>query len=223
VSEYKISASQAEKIRRVGWVTTTVPEPLDLECYLVKIATTLGEPKRLRISGEIVQKLVPTIASNAHPKSLSARHSLGDFPVHIDTAHWSSPCRYVILGCSNAGSGERKTKLLDFHSLSISESEKNLLYSTPFRVVNGRHSFYSNVLSSQRKFIRYDPGCMVPTCCNGTQVFEIFYEERWSNQIEEIEWQTGTILIIDNWRMLHGRGSASQDDGDRLLHRVLIA
>lgn len=220
--EYRISASQAEQLREIGWVITIVPELLELERCLLEIAITLGEPKRLRSSGEIVQKLVPTFASNAHPNSLSAKHSLGNFPMHIDTAHWSLPCRYVILGCSSVGSGERKTKLLDFHSLSISENEKTLLYSTPLRVVNGRHSFYSTVLSSQRKFIRYDPGCMLPTCNGGNQIFKIFSEERWSNQIEEIEWQTGTVLIIDNWRILHGRGYASQDDGNRSLHRVLI-
>jgi alpha-ketoglutarate-dependent taurine dioxygenase len=223
VRDYKISASQAEKLSQIGWVKVTTPEFLDLDRCLVKIAMTLGEPKRLRNSSEIVQKLAPTLASNAHPNSLSAQYSFGNFPMHMDTAHWSSPCRYVILGCSNVASGERRTRLLDFRSLSISESERALLYSTPFRVVNGRHSFYSNVLSSQREFIRYDPGCMAPTCSSGTQVFKVFSEERWNNQIEEIKWKPGTVLIIDNWRVLHGRGCASQDDGDRLLHRVLVA
>lgn len=223
MKEYKISVSQTDRLTRIGWVTATIPELLDLDKCLIEIAMTLGKPKRLRNSGEIVQKLAPTLARNAHPNSLSARHSFASFPMHVDTAHWSSPCRYVILGCSNVGSGERRTRLLDFNSLSISESEKSLLYSTPFRVVNGRNSFYSSVLSDQREFIRYDPGCMVPIFNSGNQVFEILSEERWNNKIEEIEWQTGTLLIIDNWRMLHGRGLSLKEDSDRLLHRVLVA
>lgn len=223
MTEYKISASQVEKLTQIGWVTVNIPEFLDLDKYLLKIAMTLGEPRRLRNSGEISQKLAPTLARNAHPNSLSSRHSFANFPMHIDTAHWPFPCRYVILGCSNVGSGERRTRLLDFRSLSISKSEKSLLYSTPFRVVNGSHSFYSSILSSQRDFIRYDPGCMVSASSSGTQVFEILSEERWNNQIEEVEWQIGTVLIINNWRVLHGRGFALKEDSDRLLHRVLVA
>lgn len=178
---YKVSGSQAEKLTKIGWVTATISEFLDLDKCLIEIGMALGEPKRLRKSGDIVQKLIPTLASNAHPNSLSNRHSLANFPMHIDTAHWLSPCRYVILGCSNAGSGKRKTRLLDCRLLSISENEKSLLHSTPFKVVNGRYSFYSTVLSDRREFIRYDPGCMVPTSNRGTQVIEIFSEERWKN------------------------------------------
>ncbi len=213
---------QAETLKQIGWVRATIPDPEDLHRCLVKIAMTLGNPKRLRNSGEIIQKLTPTLANDAHPNSLSARHSFANFPLHMDTAHWVSPCRYVILGCSNVGSGNRKTKLLDFRSLSISKSEKNLLYSTPFRVINGRHSFYSSVLSDQREFIRYDPGCMFPTSSNGIKLLKVFSEERWNNKIEEIEWQTGTVLIINNWRVLHGRGLASKTDNDRLLYRILV-
>lgn len=222
MKEHTISKFQTETLKQVGWVTETIPDLRDMEEYLLQIGMALGQPKRLRDWGEIVQKLTPTLEHNAHPKSLSALHSLLNFPIHIDTAHWLSPCRYVILGCSKVGSGNRKTKLLDFGLLAISKDEKKLLCSTPFKVVNGCHSFYSNVLSHHRDFIRYDRGCMVPTSSSGFEVFEIFSEERWKNQIEEIEWQVGTVLIIDNWRVLHGRGVALKEDSDRLLHRVLV-
>jgi Taurine catabolism dioxygenase TauD, TfdA family len=221
--EDTISILQAETFKQRGWATETIPDPKDMESYLIKIALNLGEPKQLRKSGNVVQKLVPTLSYNAHPNSLSARHSFANFPMHMDTAHWALPCRYVILGCSSVGSGNRKTKLLDFRSLKISEYEKSLLISTPFRVLNGRRSFFSTILSNQREFIRYDPGCMISTSETTTQVINIFSEKRWVNLIEEIEWKVGTVLIIDNWRVLHGRGLASKEDNDRLLYRVLVA
>lgn len=214
--------SQVEALKNLGWVTITIPDLTDFDRSLIKIAMTLGEPRRLRNSGEIVQKLSPTHAYSAHPNSLSARHSFGAFPMHIDTAHWPKPCRYVILGCSNVGNGARKTKLLDFKSLSVSKLEIDLLHSTPFRIVNGRNSFYSSVLSTHRDFIRYDPGCMTPTSSSSNKVLEILSEERWGKEIKEIEWKAGNVLIIDNWRILHGRSVAPKKDVDRLLHRILI-
>jgi Taurine catabolism dioxygenase TauD, TfdA family len=215
--------SRAEKLKNVGWTITTIPNLREFDKYLIKIAMTLGEPRRLRTSGEIVQKLSPITASTAHPHSLSSKHSFGAFPMHTDTAHWPMPCRYVILGCSNEGSGARRTKLLDFKSLSVPKIETNLLYSTPFRIVNGRNSFFSNILSTHRDFIRYDPGCMNPTSSSGNEVLEILSEKRWKQETKEIEWKAGNVLILDNWRILHGRGTSSNKDSDRLLHRILIA
>jgi Taurine catabolism dioxygenase TauD, TfdA family len=223
MKKVSISMSRTDTLNQIGWVTETIQDPKNMEKYLINIAKNLGEPKKLRNSGDIVQRLAPTLAYNAHPNSLSARHSYDDFPMHVDTAHWAFPCRYVILGCSSVGSGNRRTKLLDFHSLKISEHEKNLLHSTPFRILNGRHSFFSSILSHQREFVRYDPSCMIPTSEIGTQLIKVFSEKRCNNQIEEIEWNVGTVLIIDNWRVLHGRGLASKKDSDRLLYRVLVA
>ena len=37
-----------------------------------------------------------------------------------------------------------------------------------------------------------------------------------------IDWSEGDLLIIDNWRMLHGRGSAITIDSDRLLIKMLV-
>jgi len=41
--------------------------------------------------------------------------------------------------------------------------------------------------------------------------------------VHAIDWQPDQILILDNWRVLHARGSADSDDADtRVLERVLV-
>ena len=37
-----------------------------------------------------------------------------------------------------------------------------------------------------------------------------------------IQWARGQLLVIDNHRMLHGRGGSNDDDRDRWLKRVLV-
>lgn len=39
-----------------------------------------------------------------------------------------------------------------------------------------------------------------------------------------ISWERGRALIVDNWRVLHGRaGGTGEDAGVRRLERVLVA
>ncbi|WP_186291574.1 TauD/TfdA family dioxygenase [Nitrospirillum viridazoti] len=37
-----------------------------------------------------------------------------------------------------------------------------------------------------------------------------------------IDWKAGSLLTIDNYRMVHARGDAVQPDPDRLLKRILV-
>jgi alpha-ketoglutarate-dependent taurine dioxygenase len=38
----------------------------------------------------------------------------------------------------------------------------------------------------------------------------------------DVAWDVGDILIIDNYRLLHGRGRSTVPDDDRKLIRVLV-
>ena len=210
------------RLQEFGWDLLKIQDLINLDKHLLEIASNLGKPIRHRNSNELIQKLTPISTCQAHSNSLSALYSLGSFPIHVDTAHWPTPCRYVILGCSNEGRGSRRTTLLDFSSISISKYEKEFLLNTPFKIINGRNSFYSSILSDQRNFIRFDRGCMKPITDKDNEAFEILSESRWQSKIIEIEWQAGNILILDNWRVLHGRGCAFKNDFDRCLHRILV-
>ncbi len=205
-----------------GWCEASSIGSRDLGAQLLEIGRTLGTPVALRSTIGIVQELIPSKTAR-FTNSLSATYKDGELPMHTDTAHWLTPCRYLVMGCSKEGGKRRDTLLLDMSAITMSEVERLLLMSEPFRVVNGRRSFYGTVLAPDRSFIRYDPGCMFPTSNRGKAAMSIFSTLRDNGPIESIGWREGKILVIDNWRVLHGRCVAEGHGVERRISRVLVA
>lgn len=207
-----------------GWAECTwaIRSEATFRQQLIALANQIGTPVATRSKGDICDTLKPTDASSANPNSLSEIHSLGEFPLHVDTAHWLTPCRYLILACLSAGSGDRPTLLLDTERLPLSPEQTSILRRTPFRVTNGRNSFFSAILSKDRQFVRYDQGCMASVRSSDKPVLDIFLASNWTDYVETIDWHKGKVIVIDNWRVLHGRGQASHPDLDRTLLRISI-
>ena len=213
-----------EKILQFGWLHLCFFETTEADLIerIVEIARQIGSPVPSKVRREIFDRLKPTEARLAKAHSLSKIYSLSEFPLHIDTAHWTIPCRFIILACVSSGLGNRKTTLLDTKRLNLSKIQTKLLYNTPLRVKNGRYSFFGTVLSSDRAFIRYDPGCMKAVSPDGNEILDMFTVNNWPNLVDEIDWIPGKVVIIDNWRMLHGRGYSTNTDNERNLLRVMV-
>lgn len=213
----------AQELNENGWVQIQPVGVDGLIDALIKYGNELGTPVIARKSAGVVQKLVPINKEKAYPNSLSSKHATEAFPLHNDTAHWITPCRYLILGCMDEGESMRPTTLLDFSSFEITKDEMAELRSAPFIIKNGRNSFYANILEKHRGFIRYDPGCMTPANSRSSKIADLFSSKRVRNSTKEVHWEKGMILIIDNWRMLHGRGEPMAAGSDRELYRVLVS
>lgn len=216
------AAEIADSLQSGGWASLFIDaeNEEDFANELVAISGSLGVPVGTRSRFALVDRLTPTSAAVASKRSLSYRWGLGEFPLHCDTAHWTVPCRYIVLGCFSSGSGARATELLDTFDLALGRSEIDLLRHTPFRVVNGRKSFFDSILSRSRSFVRLDPGCMEAMCGDGEVALSMFEKTKVKGLTEEVHWTKGQVLILDNWRVLHGRGESAMDDGDRVLLRV---
>jgi alpha-ketoglutarate-dependent taurine dioxygenase len=207
-----------------GWASSTFGFSAEaaLREDLFRLAAKFGTPVATRTGGGACDTLIPIQGDEAKPKSLSKLHSDREFPLHVDTAHWLTPCRYIILACVYPGGGDRPTFVLDAHSLSLSKQQTCLLRTTPFRVTNGRKSFYSTILSKGRPFVRLDPGCLTATSPDGAEVLALLSRNTWPNEIEAIRWERGKVLVIDNLRVLHVRGRSDRADSDRKLLRISI-
>ncbi|WP_366936781.1 TauD/TfdA family dioxygenase [uncultured Thiothrix sp.] len=48
-------------------------------------------------------------------------------------------------------------------------------------------------------------------------------EQRLKDYVTSITWSEGDVLILDNWKVLHGRGQGPRVEKDRTLVRVLVA
>lgn len=205
-----------------GWAKVQFEDPseLGLRREMLSSAKHLGEPIRVRTGGDVFTVLVPMSAESARPHSLSRRSSTGEFELHSDTAHWIRPCRYIFLACANAGEGNRATLLLDTKGLPLKCEQIELLETAPMRIRSGRNSFYSTVLARERPFVRYDVGCMSGATNSASDALCFLKKENWKSEVREVHWQLGIGLVIDNWRVLHGRGAASKVDSHRKLLRI---
>jgi hypothetical protein len=103
----------------------------------------------------------------------------------------------------------------------MGERDESLLRSGVFLVRNGRRSWYSTVLCDKGPFIRFDPGCMAPANERGKLVDSLITARIEAARSTRIEWARGDALVVDNWKVLHGRDGADGDD-DRLLLRALV-
>lgn len=215
---------QRKELDDRGWILIQ-PKYFSIEEQtqdLIDIAHALGSPVAGRQKGALVETLSPVSTDHAHQNSLSAQFETAEFPLHADTAHWTTPCRYIAMSCACNGSADRATTLLDTHNINLQKQELELLHTAVFSVTNGRNSFFSSILSPKRQFIRYDPGCMKATSSSADAAMKIFNSDRWQQSIDRIQWETGMTVVIDNWRMLHGRESSASNDSTRTLLRVLI-
>lgn len=184
----------------------------------------LGDRLGTRVAGragsfeEIIE---PHGADDAHPRSLSARYGLGALPFHTELSHRTRPCRYLLLGCIAPGSPAAATMLLDWKTLGFSVEELDLLEGTPMLVRSGRRSFYSTILAPGGAFLRYDPGCLEPVDQRGRMALALIEDRIAGASPQAHHWRQGDILVIDNWRVLHGRSPSDRGSGRRLA-RILI-
>jgi hypothetical protein len=191
---------------------------------IVHALGVLGERLGTRVAGrdgsldEVIQPLAP---EHAHPRSLSARYGLDALPFHTELSHRPRPCRYVLLGCLHPGSPAAATMLLDWGTLGFSHDELAFLEETPVLVRTGRRSFYSTILACGGAFLRYDPGCLEPVDDRGRRAMKLIHDRVAAAPFDDHHWREGDILIIDNWRVLHGRSPSNHGSGRRLA-RVLI-
>ena len=212
-----------EDLKRRGWASVSLAhenEP-SLSQAMAQIGLCLGTV--ISRSGDLpVERVSPRGADDARKSSLSRRFGTGRLPLHCDMAHWIVPCRYIVLACADTGRVDSPTTLLDTAKVKFSESERLLMRSACFAVRNGQRSFYATLIDRLRPFVRVDPGCMEPLCEDGVAAMNLFGYERHRGDTVMFRWKVGDILIIDNWRVLHGRGNRAEADPSRRLLRAYV-
>lgn len=191
------------------------------EC--MRIAHSLGVPVGDVRTPEPIRLIRPQPTETAKRNTLSSRHGMGAFPFHTDAAYWPTPARYILFHCVNPGAGGRPTLLIDPRAWSWPERERRWLYNEVWRVT-ARRPFHCTIGSQGEDGlrVRFDEACMTPVTSGATELLHLLQEAITTSRVVSIRWRQGDLLIVDNMRLLHARGSASQSDEDRVLARVLI-
>jgi alpha-ketoglutarate-dependent taurine dioxygenase len=207
-----------------GWVC--VPgfcEPGQAEERLGALASSFGRVAPARASSRSkLETLRPLRRELAHPRSLSAKHGNDAFPFHTDAAHWPVPSRLALLLCQETGPNAAVTELVPVRRLMFTPEERRRLTGAVFLVQNGRGSFFSTAVGCNWTFLRFDEGCMRPVDSAAEAAADLITQRLREVEHTAITWRPGTLLVIDNWCVLHARASAHKPADERVLLRALV-
>lgn len=192
-----------------------------------ELGTPLDIPLLLPASGiSTVQGLRPKRELDSPRNRYSAQFGLGEFPLHTDLAHWAKPPRYLVLRCIH-GAISVATYLL--HSAAVlraidpGDARRALVRARTSR--NGAPCLLSLFLrSGDIRGFRWDPLFVVPVNSAAHKVAQTMSTHRWeSDKIRLALTNAGDTLVIDNWRLLHGRASVSANAMARRIERVYLS
>jgi hypothetical protein len=200
--------------------------------YLPMLATDLDAA--LQTLGHVVhlagvapvQILGPKDPSFATPNTYSGNYGMGVFPLHTDLAHWYRPPRYLVLACLE---GTESVGTLVYDSASIVEKEGHvLLYRAlmrPRRPIGLQRPLLRLLErdggGSDR--FRFDSLFLQPANDSGSTAYEAVRQQlRASKPQRVILGRPGDAIVIDNWRMLHGRDAVPDSGRNRRIARMYL-
>lgn len=174
-----------------------------------------------------VQTLVPKNWTTSPPNTYSGNFGLGEFPLHTDLAHWALPPRYLVLRCVS-GVEAVPTWILDGKTLlgkfGLTKLRRVLVQPRrPMR--NGKQllTLCEPGLSPGSWRLRWDSIYLRPANAEASRVFADVLDYLGGVPVQEISLICpGDTLIVDNWRSLHGRGSAAPTATGRKIERVYL-
>ena len=166
-----------------------------------------------------VQTLIPKMKINEQDNTYSGNFGLDVFPFHTDLAHWYVPPRYILLRCVSPAE-HVATKLIDRQSI-LDEQMSDLINRAHFRS-RKRLDRKTNLLKIlHNNLFRWDSLYITPANKAGIELKNIVDERIHIVKPKEIFLdKCGDCILIDNWRMLHGRGSINNSSMHRKIQRV---
>jgi len=196
------------------------------ESASIEVARSLGEIDSVE-GLDPVQTLTPLGLGEAPPNTYSGNFGRRAFPLHTDLAHWARPPRYITLRCIR-GAPNVATRVLDGWTLVAGLGSERLRMSLvqprrPMR--NGKQllRLLEHLDDSSFKVIRWDSLYLRPASPLAENTFEemrSFLSRAKPTEVTLVD--QGDLLIIDNWRCLHGRSEAAESDRTRRIDRVYL-
>lgn len=175
-----------------------------------------------------VQTLRPRQSMVSVRNQYSGSFGFNEFPLHTDLAHWARPPRYFILRAV-AGSAFVPTTMLAGSAIIAAVGD----------------SIFRRALAQPRQWRHSSPRCLLPLAFFQDGVFGLRWDSLFLNPVNQAAhevasvmsqatWKepdtahitltdAGDTLIVDNWRMLHGRGNVPSSEASRHLERVYLS
>jgi alpha-ketoglutarate-dependent taurine dioxygenase len=173
-----------------------------------------------------VQSLRPRAREDVGQNQYSGHYGLEDFPLHSDLAHWAIPPRYFLLRCI-AGAGDVFTRILPWTAV-LPSFGKSALQRAVFAGRKKRFGSSGLVRAmcqcESSELFRWDPVFLRPLNRPAQELAAVMGDPNWSQAAMEIPLcRPGDTIVIDNWRMLHGRSPVPEHSISRFLERVYLS
>jgi hypothetical protein len=174
-----------------------------------------------------VQTLAPKQAKSAAKNQYSSSFGLGEFPLHSDLAHWATPPRYFILRCLR-GSPTVSTNLLPVNAIvsAIGERFTRKAVFIPRKRWSTGHLCPLPMMFRRNgdTGMRWDSLFLTPVNSAASKVAHAVAIKRWGNSLESLTLsEPGDTLIVDNWRILHGRSAVNDNSLGRRIERAYLS
>lgn len=209
----------AKNLERTGWMKLHTNTTEDFK----ELAFSLGTPIPSRTDGNLVDTLQPLEQNEAKTRSMSAVYGKGVLPFHTDLAHVKVPPRLVLLRAKII-EDNYPTHICRLQRLWNNDEAILKLKRAVWFVNGGRGKFYTSIISQFHdfQFIRFDPCCMKPALSSFIESYEFLMNLVVDSGYDEIIWNEGLTIIIDNWKSLHSRSDTSKLTRLRILERILV-
>ncbi len=155
-----------------------------------------------------VQSLRPRSTDEVRQNQYSGHYGLETFPLHTDLAHWALPPRYLLLRCI-VGSNDVFTHILPWRRIvdSVGTSAlRKAVFTARSRRIGCSGLVRAMSHRGQTEVYRWDPIFLRPLNQYARELAFVMQDPTWNRAVTKILLhQPGDTVLIDNWRMLHGR------------------
>jgi L-asparagine oxygenase len=211
-----------DDVRNTGYAHLSAYEPGKSTEELLH---SLGIPLSLG-TGSPVRQLTPKSKDGSTPNAYSGIFGYNQFPLHTDLAHWRIPPRFLVLRCIR-GFAAVSTLLVDGAQI-VSCNDRGVFSRTlvrPRRPIRGSLPLLRLYDRQQgdRGLLRWDEVFIRAA----TQMSELgmrkFKEALARTGPMEVSLvREGDMVVLDNWRMLHGRSVVPVESRGRVLERAYL-
>jgi hypothetical protein len=217
-----------EDLERNGFALVNAYRP---EATTMEVASALG--KIVDIQSILPLSRIPTVQSlrprdtrTVGDNQYSGVYGLRAFPLHTDLAHWTIPPRFFILRCI-VPAEEVCTLLLPWATVMpmLGSIDMRKAVFTARKKRSGCSGLVRAMSRHAREdILRWDSLFLKPLNQPARELDQLLRDARWTRSATRIPLlRAGDTILVDNWRVLHGRDHVPPDCLGRLLERVYLS
>jgi len=198
------------KLKKDGWIEINQHSE-NLNCLGEKLCSKY----KYKLMSSKFETLIPKKRNEIKKLSLSYAYGLNEFPLHTDGATYQIPPRFILL--KSLSNSDTKTFLAD--TIDI---KNNIITANSKWIIKTEKGELETKLIYQYKnneIFRFNRLLMKSIDGNKKEVYRAINNLK----ISKINWEKNKILIIDNWRILHGREKLIEENYEnRIMQRLQI-